>query len=43
MAAGSIGGAVLRGLLLGMFPDLVLIPMPAVILLVSAVNLARHD
>ncbi|WP_405536107.1 sulfite exporter TauE/SafE family protein [Streptomyces sp. NBC_00075] len=43
MAAGSIGGAVLGGLLLGVFPDLVLIPVLAVILLVSAVKLARHD
>ncbi|MEU6986418.1 hypothetical protein ABZ946_23790 [Streptomyces sp. NPDC046324] len=43
MAAGSIVGAVLGGLLLGVFPDLVLIPVLAVILLVSAVKLARHD
>jgi uncharacterized membrane protein YfcA len=43
MAAGSVAGAVLGGLLLGVFPDLVLIPALAVILLVSAVKLARHD
>ncbi|MGA5442348.1 sulfite exporter TauE/SafE family protein [Streptomyces griseoincarnatus] len=43
MAAGSIAGAVLGGLLLGVFPDLVLIPVLAVILLVSAVKLTRHD
>ncbi|MGW8970555.1 sulfite exporter TauE/SafE family protein [Streptomyces platensis] len=43
MIAGSISGAVLGGLLLGVFPDLVLIPALAVILLVSAVKLARHD
>ncbi|MFI1280901.1 hypothetical protein ACH4U5_09065 [Streptomyces sp. NPDC020858] len=43
MAAGSVAGAVLGGLLLGVFPDLVLIPAPALILLVSAVKLARHD
>ncbi|MDV5146762.1 sulfite exporter TauE/SafE family protein [Streptomyces sp. SBC-4] len=43
MAAGSIAGAVLGGLLLGVFPDVVLIPVLAVILLVSAVKLARHD
>ncbi|MET9917324.1 sulfite exporter TauE/SafE family protein [Streptomyces sp. NPDC006435] len=43
MATGSIAGAVLGGLLLGVFPDLVLIPALAVILLVSAVKLARHD
>uniref|UniRef100_UPI002F917384 sulfite exporter TauE/SafE family protein n=1 Tax=Streptomyces sp. NBC_01001 TaxID=2903713 RepID=UPI002F917384 len=43
MAAGSVVGAVLGGLLLGVFPDLVLIPALALILLVSAVKLARHD
>ncbi|MGW8800698.1 sulfite exporter TauE/SafE family protein [Streptomyces sp. NPDC055775] len=43
MVAGSIAGAVLGGLLLGVFPDLVLIPALAVILLISAVKLARHD
>ncbi|WP_327278987.1 sulfite exporter TauE/SafE family protein [Streptomyces sp. NBC_01205] len=43
MAAGSITGAVLGGLLLGVFPDVVLIPALAVILLVSAVKLARHN
>ncbi|MDG9719769.1 sulfite exporter TauE/SafE family protein [Streptomyces sp. DH24] len=43
MAAGSVAGAVLGGLLLGVFPDLALIPALAVILLVSAVKLARHD
>ncbi|GHG12476.1 UPF0721 transmembrane protein [Streptomyces filamentosus] len=43
MAAGSIAGAVLGGLLLGVFPDLVLIPLLAVILLASAFKLARHD
>ncbi|MFD0268630.1 TSUP family transporter [Streptomyces sp. NPDC127106] len=43
MVAGSIAGAVLGGLLLGMFPDVVLIPALALILLVSAVKLARHD
>ncbi|MFF5485279.1 sulfite exporter TauE/SafE family protein [Streptomyces virginiae] len=42
MAAGSITGAVLGGLFLGVFPDLVLIPVLAVILLVSAAKLARH-
>ncbi|MFJ5879805.1 sulfite exporter TauE/SafE family protein [Kitasatospora cineracea] len=42
MAAGSVGGAVLGGLLLGVFPDLVLIPALAVVLLASAVKLARH-
>ncbi|MBG0831315.1 sulfite exporter TauE/SafE family protein [Planomonospora sp. ID67723] len=42
MAAGSITGALLGGLLLGVIPDLVLIPVLAVVLLVSAVKLARH-
>ncbi|MFC9816353.1 sulfite exporter TauE/SafE family protein [Streptomyces virginiae] len=42
MAAGSIAGAVLGGLLLGVFPDAVLIPALAVILLASAFKLARH-
>ncbi|MFF3373755.1 sulfite exporter TauE/SafE family protein [Streptomyces sp. NPDC002680] len=43
MIAGSITGAVLGGLLLGVFPDLVLIPLLSVVLLISAVKLARHD
>ncbi|GGT73054.1 MULTISPECIES: sulfite exporter TauE/SafE family protein [Streptomyces] len=43
MAAGSVAGAVLGGLLLGVFPELVLIPVLVVVLLVSAVKLARHD
>ncbi|WP_241253450.1 sulfite exporter TauE/SafE family protein [Streptomyces sp. W1SF4] len=43
MASGSVAGAVLGGLLLGVFPDVVLIPALAVILLVSAAKLARHD
>ncbi|MFI5670992.1 sulfite exporter TauE/SafE family protein [Streptomyces sp. NPDC051704] len=42
VAAGSITGALLGGLLLGVIPDLVLIPALAVILLVSAVKVARH-
>ncbi|MCL7425382.1 sulfite exporter TauE/SafE family protein [Streptomyces sp. YS415] len=42
MAVGSVTGAVLGGLLLGVFPDLVLVPALAVILLVSAVKVARH-
>jgi uncharacterized membrane protein YfcA len=42
MAVGSIAGATLGGLLLGVFSDLVLIPVLAVILLLSAVKLARH-
>lgn len=43
MAAGSLAGAVLGGLFLGAIPDLVLIPLLAVILLISAAKLARHD
>ena len=43
MAAGFVAGAALGGLLLGAFPDVVLIPALAVILLASAVKLARHD
>ncbi|MBQ0850589.1 sulfite exporter TauE/SafE family protein [Streptomyces sp. BH-SS-21] len=43
MIAGSIVGATLGGLLLGVFPELMLIPALSVILLVSAVKLARHD
>ncbi|WP_336605644.1 hypothetical protein [Streptomyces sp. BA2] len=44
MVAGSIAGAVLGGLLLlGVFADLVLIPVLAVVLLDSAARLARHD
>lgn len=42
MIGGSVTGAVLGGLLLGVFPDAVLIPLLAVILLVSAAKLARH-
>lgn len=43
MAAGSVTGAALGGLLLGVIPDLVLIPILAVVLLLSAIKLARHD
>ncbi|TMQ92143.1 sulfite exporter TauE/SafE family protein [Actinomadura soli] len=42
MAAGSVTGALLGGLLLGVIPDLVLIPVLAVILLISAIKLAHH-
>ncbi|MFD1931826.1 MULTISPECIES: TSUP family transporter [Nonomuraea] len=42
MTAGSIAGALLGGLLLGVIPDLVLIPALAVVLLISAVKVARH-
>ncbi|MEV4893225.1 sulfite exporter TauE/SafE family protein [Nonomuraea sp. NPDC055795] len=42
MIAGSVTGALLGGLLLGVIPDLVLIPALALVLLISAVKLARH-
>ncbi|MGP4103245.1 TSUP family transporter [Nonomuraea sp. KM90] len=42
LGAGSITGALLGGLLLGAIPDLVLIPVLAIILLISAVKMARH-
>ncbi|XVQ15500.1 TSUP family transporter [Spirillospora sp. CA-255316] len=42
MVAGSITGALAGGLLLGVIPDLVLIPILAALLLISAVKLARH-
>ncbi|WP_329115364.1 sulfite exporter TauE/SafE family protein [Streptomyces sp. NBC_01353] len=43
MIGGSVAGAVVGGLLLGVIPDQVLIPALAVILLVSALKIARHD
>ncbi|GAA4052115.1 sulfite exporter TauE/SafE family protein [Streptomyces shaanxiensis] len=43
LAAGSIAGALLGGLLLGVFSELVLIPVLAVILLISAAKLARRN
>jgi uncharacterized membrane protein YfcA len=43
MAGGSIAGALLGGLLVGVFSEMVLIPALAVILLISAIKLARHD
>ncbi|MFE4636235.1 TSUP family transporter [Streptomyces sp. NPDC056773] len=42
MATGSIAGALLGGLLLGVIPDLLLIPGLAIILLLSALKVARH-
>ncbi|GAA4983573.1 sulfite exporter TauE/SafE family protein [Pseudonocardia tropica] len=42
MIAGSVIGALVGGLLLGAAPDLVLVPILAAILLISAVKLARH-
>jgi uncharacterized membrane protein YfcA len=42
MVAGSVVGALLGGLLLGVVPDLILIPGLAVVLLISAVKIALH-
>ncbi|HEU5474700.1 MAG TPA: hypothetical protein VFV67_28975 [Actinophytocola sp.] len=42
MVAGSITGATLCGLLVGVLSDRVLIPILAGVLLISAVELARH-
>ena len=42
MTAGSITGARLGGLLLGVIPNLVLIRTLALLLLTSAVKLWRH-
>ncbi|WP_418960495.1 TSUP family transporter [Streptomyces tritici] len=43
MIGGSVAGALVGGLLLGVVPDAVLIPALALVLLVSAVKVARHD
>ncbi|MDF5759020.1 sulfite exporter TauE/SafE family protein [Spongiactinospora sp. TRM90649] len=42
MVVGSITGALIGSLLLGVMPALVLIPVLAILLLISAVNVARH-
>lgn len=42
MAAGSIVGTFIGGLLLGLVPDTTLLPGLAVILIISAVNVWRH-
>ncbi|SEH04090.1 Sulfite exporter TauE/SafE [Nonomuraea solani] len=42
MVAGSVSGALLGGLLLGVISDLLLTPLLAAVLLISAVKLARH-
>ncbi|MFH8836537.1 sulfite exporter TauE/SafE family protein [Streptomyces sp. NPDC017868] len=42
MIGGSVAGAAVGGLLLGVVPDLLLVPALAVVLLVSAVKVARH-
>lgn len=43
MVSGSVVGALLGGVLLGVVPDLILIPGLALILLISAVKIARHN
>ena len=43
MAAGSIVGTFIGGLLLGIVPNGVLLPMLAAILLISAVKIWRHE
>lgn len=42
MAAGSVTGAVLGGLLLGVVPETVLVPLLAALLLYSAIKVWRH-
>jgi len=43
MAAGSVAGTFLGGLLLGVVPDVVLIPLLMVLLLASAAKVWRHE
>jgi uncharacterized protein len=43
MAAGSIIGTILGGLLLGAVPEAVLIPLLAVLLLVSSIKVWSHS
>lgn len=42
MIAGSVTGVLLGALLLGVVPDLVLVPLLAAVLLISAIKIARH-
>ena len=42
MALGSITGTILGGLLLGVIPDLILVPILVAVLLLSAVKIWRH-
>ncbi len=42
MAIGSISGTLLGGLLLGVVPTLVLIPLLVLLLLLSALKVWRH-
>ena len=43
MAAGSIAGTIVGGLMLGVVPTGVLVPLLAGLLLASAVKVWRHD
>ncbi len=43
MAAGSIVGTFIGGLLLGLVPNAVLLPLLAALLLLSAVKVWRHQ
>jgi uncharacterized membrane protein YfcA len=43
MAAGSVTGTVFGGLLLGVVPSLVLVPLLIALLLISAVKVWRHQ
>ncbi|MBF6290023.1 sulfite exporter TauE/SafE family protein, partial [Nocardia cyriacigeorgica] len=43
MSIGSIAGTIIGGLLLGVVPNMVLIPLLVVLLLLSAVKVWRHD
>jgi uncharacterized membrane protein YfcA len=42
MTAGSVAGSVLGGLLLGVVPERVLVPLLAVLLIASAVKVWAH-
>jgi uncharacterized membrane protein YfcA len=42
MAAGAIVGTFIGGLLLGLVPNYVLLPLLAALLLISAVKVCRH-
>jgi uncharacterized membrane protein YfcA len=43
MAAGSIGGTFIGGLLLGLVPAHILLPLLSAILVISAVKIWRHQ
>jgi uncharacterized membrane protein YfcA len=43
MAAGSIAGALIGGLLLGLVPNGILLPCLAALLAISAVKVWRHE